>query len=697
MRILTSWLKEFVPFDIPVERLGQDLTLAGLEIEAIEPFGAGDFVIDISITPNRPDCLSVLGVAREIAAIYGLPLIDSKALDQDESSAPEMLAPIPITIEAPHLCARYTACLIDGVRVGPSPGWLKNRLEACGIRSINNVVDVTNYVLLERGQPLHAFDLNRLKGAAIAVRLAKAGETITTLDGKERFLTPEMLVIADNERPVAIAGVMGGMETEVTGKTSAIILESAWFEPSQVRRTAKALKISTEASYRFERGVDIEGITVALKQAARLISKLSGAAIKWIKDIYPNPFRARVVQIRPERVKRLLGIWIDPARIIKILESLGLRHVQTVAASAEDMEFLIPSYRLDLMEETDLIEEVARLYGYDNIEASIPRAQIITASVDPEISLNGKVKAILAAQGMNEVISYSFISSEEIARLGLDDGDLRLRLVRLQNPLSEDLSVMRTSLIPSLLGAVARNQAHRNMNIRLFEIGTVFYQVNGEGVLPRQEQRVAAVWTGARHQPSWAWGKEKADIFDLKGVMEELLYGLMVRGWFLTPGTPDEPFYLAGTSARVMDLQGRSLGSLGEVAFTVLNSWDIKGPLFAFDLSLEAIGQAISSCVRFRPLPRFPGVERDVAMVVSDRIMVKDIFDFAEINRPLFLEDMDVFDVYTGSPIPKGSKSIGLRLRYRAEDHTLSEEEVSKVNDRFVEALLKRFDGVLRE
>jgi phenylalanyl-tRNA synthetase beta chain len=360
------------------------------------------------------------------------------------------------------------------------------------------------------------------------------------------------------------------------------------------------------------------------------------------------------------------------------------------------MEFLIPSYRPDLIEETDLIEEVARLYGYDNIEVSIPRARIITASAVPETGLNEKAKAILSAQGMNEAISYSFISLEEIARLGLDDGDVRLRPVRLQNPLSEDLSVMRTSLIPSLLGAVARNQAHRNMDIRLFETGAVFYQVGGEGLLPRQEQRVAAVWTGARHQPSWAWGKEKADIFDMKGAMEELLYGLMVREWSLMPGAPDDPFYLAGASARVMDSQGRPLGSLGEIASTVLNAWGIEGPLFVFDLSLDAIGQAASSCVRFRPLPRFPRVERDVAMVVSDRIMVKDIFDFARIDRPLFLEDMDVFDVYAGSPIPKGSKSIGLRLRYRAEDHTLSEEEVSRVNDSFVEALLKRFDGVLR-
>lgn len=695
MRILTSWLKEFVSFDVPVERLGQDLTLAGLEIEAIEPFGAGDFVIDISVTPNRPDCLSVLGVAREIAAIYGLPLVDSVAFEQNESFTSGLSIPIPITIETQHLCARYAACLIEGVRVGPSPDWLKNRLEAGGIRPINNVVDVTNYVLLERGQPLHAFDLDRLKGPAISVRAARTGENITTLDGKDRVLAPGMMVIADRDRPVAIAGVMGGAETEVAAETTAVLLESAWFEPSHVRRTAKALKISTEASYRFERGVDIEGALVALKQAALLISRLTGAEIKGIKDLYPYPISRRVVQIRPARVKRLLGVEIEPVRITGILESLGLRQVHPDSL-AGSMEFFIPSYRPDLIEETDLIEEVARLYGYGNIEAVIPRAQLITALRGYEkVDLFKKAREILVAQGLNEAISYSFISPVEIGRLHLGEGDLRLRPVRLQNPLSEDLSVMRTSLIPSLLGAVARNQARRNMDIKLFEIGAVFYQADGD-VLPRQEQRIAAVWTGARHQSSWAWGKELVDLFDLKGVMEELLCGLRVNGWSLVPGTPDDPFYLAGTSARVVDSQSRPLGVFGEVTSQILNAWDIEGRLFAFDFSIEAIAEAAYSCVRFRPLPRFPGVERDIAMIVPDSVMVKDIFDFVGMNRPLFLEDIYVFDVYTGSPIPKGSKSIGLRLKYRAEDHTLSEEEVSRVNNGFVEGLLKRFNGTLR-
>ncbi|MGB9711945.1 MAG: phenylalanine--tRNA ligase subunit beta [Dissulfurimicrobium sp.] len=704
MRILTSWLKEFVPFDCGVERLGRDLTLTGLEIESIEPFGPDDFVIDISITPNRPDCLSVLGIAREISAIYGLPLIfgPSVCLTDGAPGALETSVSVPVTIEAVDHCARYAACVLEDVRIGPSPDWLKRRLEACGIRPVNNVVDATNYVLLELGQPLHAFDLDRLRGPAIVVRSARAGEAIKTLDGKDRPLSAGMLVIADEERPVAVAGIMGGAETEVRPETSRILLESAWFEPSQVRRTAKALKIYTEASYRFERGTDIEGVMTALKRAVDLISDLaspSGSPVKagGVRDVYPRPFEARVIRIRPERVKRLLGVEIEAEHIAAILESLGLARIDGMK-DVSAMGFSVPSYRLDLIEETDLIEEVARLYGYDNIEAEVPCAGIIACSpaTSPEKDLIDKAKEILVSQGMCEAISYSFISPGDIERLGLEGGDPRLRPVRLQNPISEDLSVMRTSLIPSLLGAAARNQARRNMDVKLFEAGAVFYHGTGQDVLSRQEQRVAAVWVGARHCPSWAWGRERADVFDLKGIMEELLRGLMINGWSLILGTPGDPFYLAGASARVVDSNGGLLGTFGEISPKVLAAWDIDGPLFAFDLSLEAMGRATSPGVRFKPLPRFPSMERDVALVMPDHVVLKDILEFVQGNRPMFLEDIEVFDVYTGSPIPKGSKGIGLRLRYRAEDRTLSEEEVSRVNGGFVEALLKRFGGALR-
>ncbi|MDA8161708.1 MAG: phenylalanine--tRNA ligase subunit beta [Desulfobacteraceae bacterium] len=692
MRILTSWLREFVSFDTSVEQLAEDLTLGGFEIEAVEPCGK-DFVLDISITPNRPDCLSVLGIAREVAAIYGLPLTDPF----DESGASGFVrqgaAGLGIAIEAPESCPRYTAAILDGVNIGPSPDWLKVRLEAGGIRPINNVVDVTNYVLLERGQPLHAFDLDRLNGPRVIVRNARQAESLVTIDGRQRHLASEMLVIADEDGPVAVAGVIGGEDTEVGAHTRRILLESAYFIPSQVRRTAKALKISTEASYRFERGTDPQGVISALKRAAVLILDIAGARSAEFKDVYPCPAGGRTIGLRPARVERLLGVAIGGAHIVAMLKTLGL----LLEREAEGcLYFSIPSYRHDLVEEADLIEEVARLYGYGNIASTIPEAGIAVDIEGYRQPPHDRARRILVSQGMSEIISYSFLSDKEISRLGLNVSDPRSSMVRLKNPLSEDLAVMRTSLLPQLFGAVARNQSQRNMDQRLFEIGAVFLG-KGAGLLPDEECRVAAVLSGARNQASWAWSVEPVDVFDIKGVMEELLKGFFINRWTLEPGTPGDPFYLSGASARIVDAGGAGeLGTFGEVAPDILAEWGIEGRLFAFDLSVDRLDKAASSRPQFMPLPRFPAVERDVALIISDSIPARDVLDFVRGCGPEFLEDVEIFDVYAGSPIPKGSKSLGLRLRYRAAERTLSEEEVSGPHDGLVGLALKRFDASLR-
>jgi phenylalanyl-tRNA synthetase beta chain len=806
MRILTSWLKEFVHFTVPVETLAEDLTMAGFEVEEIEPaykglapvvvcsveeivphphashlqvctviageqkcdvvcgapnvekgrlaalagpgtvlsdgttvkssdiygirsdgmlcseaelgigddetgilvlepatgcepgksfvdvLGLSDWVLDIAVTPNRPDCLSVQGVAREVSAIYGIPLTITKSPNHQITKSPNHQ--IPISIEAPDLCGRYTAAVMEGIRIGPSPHWMAMRLQASGIRPINNVVDVTNYVLIERGQPLHAFDLDMLAGPAIEVRTARPGEKIKTIDGKHRELRPDMLVIADAERPVAVAGVMGGAETEVNDNTKRILLESAWFAPTQVRRTSKALKTITESSYRFERGVDPEGVISALYRTVELIGQVTGGClVEEIKDVYPRPYKPGYLSLRPERANKLLGTGLEPGQIAQFLERIGIEldHIDD-----EKIKGMVPTYRLDLKEEVDLVEEIARLYGFPNIPTQVPRAGIATSAPEPSQGLVDRIRNILLSQGMTEVISYSFMSPEEIEALGLGNNDPRMQMVSVQNPLSDDQSVMRTSIIPSLMGTVARNQARRNMDLGLFEIGTVFY-AKGTGELPLEEQRIVALCTGTRYLESWSWPREQVDLFDLKGVLQGLLQALGISGWKTVLETPDSPFYLPGASAGIVCGENSVLGSFGQIDPNVLEFWDIDGPVFVFELSFNALETAVSQKLKFTPLARYPAVERDIAVIVPDRLSAQDLLEYISGQAPDFLEEVRIFDIYRGKPVPRGSKSIGMRFTYRALDHTLSDREVSEVHDPMVRSVLQSYKAKLRD
>ena len=806
MRILTSWLKEFVHFTVPVETLAEDLTMAGLEVEEIESaykglalvvvcsveeivphphashlqvctvavgeqkcdvvcgapnlekgrlaalarpgtvlsngttvqssdiygirsdgilcseaelgigndetgilvlepapgcepgkslvdvLGLSDWVLDIAVTPNRPDCLSVQGVAREVSAIYGIPLTIPQSPNHQITKSPNHQ--IPISIEAPDLCGRYTAAVMEGIRIGPSPHWMAMRLQSSGIRPINNVVDVTNYVLIERGQPLHAFDLDMLTGPAIEVRTARPGEKIKTIDGKDRELRPDMLVIADAERSVAVAGVMGGAETEVNDDTKRILLESAWFAPTQVRRTSKALKTITESSYRFERGVDPEGVISALYRTVELIGQVTGGCLVGeIKDVYPRPYKPGYLSLRPERANKLLGTGLETGQIAKFLERIG---IELTHIGDEKISGVVPTYRLDLKEEVDLVEEIARLHGFPNIPTSAPRAGIAARAPEPSQGLVHRIRNILSSQGMTEVISYSFMSPEEIEALGLGKNDPRMQMVSVQNPLSDDQSVMRTSIIPSLMGTVARNQARRNMDLGLFEIGTVFY-ARGTGELPLEEQRIVALCTGARYPESWSWPKEQVDLFDLKGVLQGLLQALGISEWKTVLETPDGPFYLPGTSAGIVWGENSVLGSFGQIDPNVLEFWDINGPVFVFELSFNALETAASRQLKFTPLARYPAVERDIAVIVPDRLSAQDLLEYISGQAPDFLEEVRIFDIYREKPVPKGSKSIGMRFTYRALDHTLSDHEVSEVHDPMVRSVLQSYKAKLRD
>ncbi len=669
-------------FDIssryPDARIGQNLSALT---------GVSDTVFEIGITPNRPDCLSILGVAREAAAIFKAKMNEVEpSLDGSVG-----LQDVDIKIEEPSLCTRYVGAKITGVNVAPSPGWLARRLVASGVRPINNIVDITNYVLLELGQPLHAFDLDTLSGPAIFVRKAQRGEKIVTLDSKERELSEEMLLICDKKGPVAIAGVMGGQDTQVTEKTSNILIESAWFSPSSIRRTAKRLKLPTEASYRFERGVDPCIQEKAALRACELVLEMGGGTFGGIKDVNPVPYSPVTVRYRPSRMRSLIGARISSDTMQDILVTLGCK----VEKEKEDA-FLAtpPSYRGDLKAEEDILEEIARCYGFSKIPTSSPVATLIVERPTSFRPFLRKVRSILSSQGLSEIISYSFISPSELKALGFSKDDDRNRAVRLKNPLAEDQSIMRTSLVPCMLSTISRNLRRRNMSLSLFEVGAVFID-KGPGVIPDEYQRCCVALTGRRFPNTWAWSERESDFFDLKGIAENLLATLNCQNPDFRLPQKTESYLEDGTQIDIVCSQNH-LGVMGQLDISVSKSFDISQKVFILDLDLAALSKASSSKKVFRPLSRFPSVERDLSVIVDDSTRAIDILDFIEEKGSDALVSYYIFDVYRGKQIPKGKKALGIHFVYRAKDRTLSEQEVEEMHEPLQKAILTEFRGSLR-
>ena len=663
-----------------------------------EFFPLDDWVFEIGITPNRADCLSVLGVSREVSAIYKIPI--EHTIYQDGARAGKgRETEFPVTIEAPQFCMRYMASIIKGVSVGESPVWLKKRLLAMGVRPINNVVDCTNYCLLELGQPLHAFDLALLKGPAIRVRTALDGERLVTLDGKERELTKEMLVIADSDRPVAVAGVMGGANSEVSQETSDILLESAWFEPNQIRRTRRALKLSTEASYRFERGVDPVMVEVALRRCAHMICELCGGTIEGEVDVYPRPYEPRSVAFRPDRVSSLIGLDIPGHEQVEILEGLGLRAKEnSPVAQGDYIEVEVPSFRHDIREEIDIVEEVARLKGFSEIPTLSPRGELIHSfTQDEAIDFIKGLKDIFSGQGVFEIISYSFCSKRELDALGYPADHPARDPVEILNPLTEEQAVMRTNLLPSILQAVKRNFSRMNMNLRLFEIGRRFLKDNASPTGVREEDWLACAVTGKRFDEHWAWQDHEVDVFDVKGLAENCLRLLRVDGWrFIQDSALLPPYFQEQVASLCVDKTGRSLGAIGELKGEVLEAWEIERPVFYLEFDVAALMASPKRPKEMEGLPRYPASYRDVAMILDESISYGEIAQFIASRKETLLEDFFIFDVYKGKPVPKGKKSIALRFIYRAKDHTLTDEEVAEVHERLVGSLLEHFKGELR-
>lgn len=696
MKVLLSWVRDFVDVPETPEAVGRQLSLRGLALGGVEPApadvlppgrtdaGLADAVLDFDVTANRPDCLSVLGIAREIAAVYGRPLRvpgpQAMGLLATPALTPGTEDGLTVRIEAPTLCARYAGATAR-VRVGPSPAWVQGRLQALGVRPISNIVDITNYVLLELGQPLHAFDHARLAGGTIVVRTATAGEPLTTLDGKARTLTADTLVIADSTRAVAIAGVMGGADSEVSADTTRIVFESAWFRPQSVRATSKRLALRSEASVRFERGVDPRGTVEAMARACALLTHLgAGEASGLVVDAHPAPSAPVVLTLSRTQIDGLLGMPVPDADCTRILQALGFT---TEADGPSRWRVTVPGWRVDIARPVDLIEEIGRHYGYEHLPTRFPAVHQAPPPSDPRIARDRKVRQALLGAGCSEAITFAFI--EQRAAAPFLHGDPPLALA---NPLSELFAVMRPSLLPGLIDAVSHNRRHGRRDVQLFEIGTRFS--------PRGESRSAAIaWTGLASADHWGGHRRAVDFFDLKGLIERICAGFGASP-DLTPLTC--PYLVEGRAADV-HVHGQWVGRLGQVTPDWLDLRELPraDEVYVAELDLDALSSAAAATdLRVVPLPRHPAVVRDVSILVPDGLSAADVFATIRQAAPATLADLQLFDRYQGRGIPDGQVSLSLRLTFRAADRTLTDAEVQEAMQAVLQALVQTHGAVQR-
>jgi len=700
MRILVSWLRDFVDVPGSPAEIAAALSVRGFAVEGLEPTGTDDAVLDIEITANRPDCLSVGGIAREVAVAYGLrvrrPVVSSssgpvkpetppglrlKGLESVEDGDPG------VTIEAANLCPRYAGAIAD-VRMGTSPAWLQARLQAAGVRPTSNVVDVTNYVLLELGQPMHAFDQARLAGGEIRVRTAAAGERLRTLDGRDRELTTSMLVIADAERPVAVAGVMGGADSEVSDQTRTIVLESAYFEPASVRRTSRSLGLKTEASIRFERGADPRLAVTAMERACALLEAIgAGTARGTVVDRYPSRREGLVVPLRRARIERLLGVAVADDDIRRILDGLGF----ALHDSEEGWRVTVPTRRVDVTREADLVEEVARHYGLDRVPVGFPVLTSAPPPLDPRIACGRRIRRALTGAGFSEAVTFGFTA--EAAATAFAPA---ASLARITNPLSEAFSVLRPSLLPGLVESAGRNLRRGRRDVRLFEVGSRFSRDEGE------TDAVGIVWSGPGQAPHWSERPREVDFFDASGVVSRLA-DAFDAGVDLDPAAV--PFLVAGQAALVR-LRPRGgglatdtpIGVVGRLAQAAGASLDLPdgASVYVAELAVQPLMASLRPAVKAAAPPRVPSVERDLALLVGEATTARAIREsIAGLSLPI-LASVQEFDRYAGQGVPDGRISLAVRLVFRAPDRTLTDAEVQAAVEQVLTVLRDRHGAVQR-
>lgn len=651
--------------------------------------GRKDTILEIGLTPNRSDCLSVVGIARDIAAKLDLKL---NYPDSILVEGPEKVdSIIGVTVEDADLCPRYAARYISGCTIAPSPEWLVKRLNAIGIRSINNVVDITNLIMMETGQPLHAFDSDRISGQRIVVRAAKEGETFTTLDNQTRVLTSTDTVICDMERPVALAGVMGGLNSEIESSTTSILLESAFFKPAAIRRTSKRLGLHTESSHRFERGIDIDGVTRALDRAAALIVELSGGVqAQGCIDVYPVKSDRAPITFRPEKANELIGIDLEREVVIDILTRLNCLVLSNPDGS---VAVIPPHYRIDIEREIDLIEEIARLNGYDKISATMPVARVFSDRPTKHQETEKRVRDLLVNNGMTEIINFSFISADAAGKLLLSNDDPRRTAIKLANPLVDEQSVMRTTLLPGLLDTVAKNMNFRSLDLMLFEIRRVYLPGESEE-MPRESLCVVGALSGSRAGDDWSRPNDSVDFFDAKGLVETLLDSLDISGVSWTTENL-EPYLHPGKSCRV--LAGRDcIGSVGELHPSVQKNFEIEKPVYCFELDFEKLVKLSRTKKTITAPSRFPDSTRDIALLMPEELAAVKILDCIKTVKSKEIEHVQIFDVYRGKGVPEGYKSIAVRVRYRSFERTLAEEEITALHKKIIANLTEKLQVTVR-
>ncbi len=677
MKLSLNWLRDYVTIGVSPEKLAHKLTMAGLEVEKITAVD-GEVVFELEITPNRPDCLNMLGLAREVSAILNV----SRKIPKIKSLK-SFLPACGIKILDKKGCLRYSGTLIRNVQVGETPAWIKKRITALGMRSINNVVDITNFCLMETGQPLHAFDYDKLEGGKIFVRRAREGEAVTAIDGVEYGLDPAILVIADARRPVAIAGVMGGKDTEVMATTKNILLESAYFDPVLIRRASRALGVSSESSYRFERGVDYEAVKSGADRAIGLILDSSGGNLAGRADEETGTMewsKKQAITVTKDGVNDFLGAALTTARCKKILQLLEF----AVAAGKKDvLKVTPPAFRKDIKDVVDVVEEIARVVGYDELPASLPAVAMTNVVPAASREFRSAIRVPLLAQGVNEIVTYAMISEKDLARTK----QTHLRGVKIQNPLAQDQGLLRPSLLPSLLSVAVFNSNRGQKNLKLFEIGKIYG--------PRGEQETLGIMMTGRLDEDWRrTNKPEADFYDIKGAAEQTISRACHQE--IRFENSSQPFLEKGQSACVL-VQGVDVGFLGKIDEDVLTNWDIKQKsVFFAQINLEELRRFCSPLRSYRNVSEYPAIVRDVSLAVKTPIQFQQVCAMAFRMGGGILNSVKFNEEYRGEKIPAGQRGIVFSLRYKAADRTLREEEVNDVHEKILRAFVSELGAIQR-
>jgi phenylalanyl-tRNA synthetase beta chain len=664
MKFSYNWLQSFFGKKLPrPEKLAEALTMHSFEVEDVEKFGK-DFVLDIDVLPNRTDCYSHFGMAREISAILGLKLKEEKwNLEEDKNLKAENFASIQVVSG----CQRYSARIIFDARVGESPDWIKERLEVCGIKPINNVVDITNYVMLELGQPLHAFDLEKIEGKKIIVRFAKKGEKILTLDDEEYDLDKDILVIADSKKPIAIAGIKGGKETGISEKTKVILLESANFDPITIRRGSIKLDLKTDASMRFSHGLDPNLTEIAANRAAYLISEICGGKVaKGILDFYPEKVLPKKIKLEIGKVESLLGTKIPKQKILKILKSLGFKVNQKLIVE-------VPTFRRDVSIQEDLIEEIGRIYGYEKIENKFPVSALVLPKKNQEIFWENFVKDVLVSLGFTEVYNYSFLSKEDIENFGFEK-----EAIEIENPASAFYQFLRPSLIPGLIKNVQKNQTEFS-EIKIFEIGRIFKS-------KKEKKALAGVIIGEK-------------FFEAKGVIDTLLKKMGISNFYFDfyEPTPEESkisIWQMKKSAEIK-IDGEEVGFLGEISRKILEKYKIKDKVVAFDIDFEKLAKLATEEHEYEPFSIYPAIVRDISVLVPKDVLVEDVMNVIEETAGKLIRDIDLFDIY--EEIEEERKSLAFHIIFQLKDRAILPEEVENAFQKIVENLEKNPNWEVRK